>query len=143
MAPVSVLPGRIRYESMFLIGRKSICKRLEKRLSEIEGVKSASVNHRTGRLLVIYDARIVSDTTLADWVEKELAGKGLRVQPDPCQGEKNGTAFFSPQLAGDLVLDLVAHAFLPKPLQLLLPVAVAAFKGGVLLQAPRGTVQQL
>jgi hypothetical protein len=141
MAPVSVLPGRVRYESMLLIGRESICKRLEKQLLGLEGVISASANHRSGRLLVTFDAKCVSDTTLAERIENELRQVGLQAKRAFDQRKRSRSAEFSPQLAGHLMLDVVAHIFLPKPLQLLLPVALAAFKGG-LLQAPQGATQQ-
>jgi cation transport ATPase len=116
MAPVSVLPGRIRYELMSLIGREGICKHLEKELHSIEGVVSASANRRTGRLLVIFDADTVSDMMLAKRIENVLSSCSSCHcnAPEDRAVKRNETESFSSQLAGRLMVDLAAHTFLPK-----------------------------
>lgn len=61
-APLSVVPGRIRFEDPSLLGQVQVCRHLQKRIIKMEGVIDASVNHRTGRILVKFDeSRIGKD----------------------------------------------------------------------------------
>src|SRR5689334_54065 len=60
MAPLSVLPGRIRFESNSLIGSKEGCLLLEEAVSSVQGVTEASASHRTGRVLVVFNEKLVS-----------------------------------------------------------------------------------
>lgn len=124
MAPLSVLPGRVRFETNSLIGCKEGCVLLEESILAVKGVIEASASHRTGRVLVRFDEGLV---TRGD-IEGHMA-RALRAVVTP--GERAaGTQSVrlkapsrdSSTHAGHFVMEMALHAFLPAPLDLLLPV---------------------
>ena len=44
MAPLSVLPGRVRFEASILIGSEEGCDLIEEKITSIEGVVEASAS---------------------------------------------------------------------------------------------------
>ena len=153
MSPLSILPGRIRFELPLLIGGEELCQMVERELASVEGVIEASANRRTGRILVKFDETAVSQKMLADRIEKlpmpltpPAAMRDATQMPAPsraraglgrntnersphCPGDSRvESGGFSHQFVGQLLLDLLVHSFLPKPLDLLVPAAVAALR---------------
>lgn len=133
MAPVSILPGRIRLETPFLAGRPEECGRLERRLTALDGVREVSANFRTGRILVRFDEETVQREELLRQFAQLLSGLE---QEDAVGTARPGTAAdkgparggLSSKVARHLLWDAVAHSLLPGPFALLVPTAVAAFR---------------
>lgn len=131
MAPLSILPGRLRLESTALKGQRDLCQALVEALERLDGVAQASASFRTGRLLVSFDEEQLNRQQLTAAVEEILAC-GASV---PCTGERPcprvrqaAQKGVSGHVGRHLFVDLVTHAILPKPLHLLLPPAVAALR---------------
>jgi hypothetical protein len=126
MAPVSILPGRIRLESPQLLGRPEECRRLHRRLAALAGVREVAVNFRTGRILVRFDEGSVRREELLPQITQLLAGVGQAEAEPVAQAGAAGRPAparggFSSQVARQLLLDAVTHALLPGPLHLLVP----------------------
>jgi hypothetical protein len=130
MAPLSVLPGRVRFESSSLIGSKEGCLLLEDAVSSVQGVTEASASHRTGRVLVLFDEKLVSRGEIEAHLgqalravaeRKERGDRPVQVRPSaPARGTSSGVGHF--------VMELALHAFLPAPLDLLLPMAATGLR---------------
>lgn len=132
MAPVSILPGRIRLEAPLLVGRPEECRRLDRRLMTLAGVREVAVNFRTGRILVRFDEAAVRREELLPRIAQLLAGVDREeaepaVQPGASVKPAPARAGLSSQVARHLLLDAVTHTLLPGPLHLLVP-AMAAFR---------------
>ena len=126
MAPLSILPGRIRFESKYLVGKLHICRYLEERImSYLKGLAEITVNHKTGRILVKFDESQIDRQTLTQHINHIMK-----------EGEEKATGdwWFSavkknskPPItkhALHALMDVVAHAILPKPLNALIPIAI-------------------
>ena len=131
MAPVSVLPGRLRYETNSLIGSKEGCLLLEDSILSVQGVKEASASHRTGSVLVRFDESLVTrgeieehlDSALkAVAIQKEQGGLPQFRRTTPSRGTSASSG------VGHFVMEMALHAFLPAPLDLLLPTAATVFR---------------
>jgi copper chaperone CopZ len=132
MAPLSVLPGRLRFQTNSLIGSKEGCLLIEDSISSVQGVKEASASHRTGSVLVRFDESLVTRRE----IEKHL---GSALQTVAIQKEKGGLpqlqrsnpsrgASASSSGVGHFFMEMALHAFLPAPLDLLLPTAATVFR---------------
>jgi|SRR6185369_3479939 len=130
MAPLSVLPGRVRFETSSLIGNQEGCLHLEEHMRSVAGVSEASASHRTGRVLVRFD----ENTLTAGEIEAQLGGAlqavvalkeresslpQVRRTPSARSASSSGVGHF--------VMEMALHAFLPAPLDLLLPTAATVF----------------
>ncbi len=130
MAPLSVLPGRVRFETSELIGCKEGCIFLEKNLLSVKGVVEVLTSHRTGSILVKFDESLVTRKGIDVYVGKALqvvTTKGewqAGVQSDRRESPFRGSSFN----AGHFAMEMALHAFLPAPLDLLLPAAATAFR---------------
>jgi hypothetical protein len=130
MAPLSILPGRIRLESETVKGRYRLCTALEQRVRSIEGVIEASVNHRTGRVLVRFDENRIERAALTDLVKSTVE----RITPDEGahwsapQGKGQGEVAAA-DIAKGVIVDAALHVLLPRPFNLLLPLALRAADG--------------
>lgn len=129
MAPLSVLPGRVRFESQCLIGKKQACLLLEEVLS-VHGVQESSASHRTGRILIRFDEKLISRDEIEKLLGRALKAVALQKECEckpsaPCRGS---SASESNSGVGHLVMEMALHALLPGPLDLLLPVAATAFR---------------
>lgn len=83
MAPLALLstvPGRVRLESPSLIGKIPACRQLQGQIAGIEGVIEASVNHRTGRILVQFHETGMGKHALIGQVER-LLGSAAQAKP--------------------------------------------------------------
>lgn len=133
MAPLSIVPGRIRLDVPQLVGRAEECQRLERRLAALEGVREAGANVRTGRVLIRFDAELERGEPLLRQFAEVLASaqlpdtgpaaapSGARCKAAADQGG------FSSKIARHLLLDALSHMLLPGPLQMLVP-AVSALR---------------
>ena len=131
MSPLSVLPGRVRYESNLLIGSREGSLLFEESILCAKGVLEASVSHRTGRILVRFDEKLVNQDDLEGYLGKALESA---VNPGACEAARASarntvpTSEASSFSAGQFVMDLALHALLPAPLDLLFPAAASVFR---------------
>lgn len=128
MAPLSVLPGRLRFEASCLIGNRDACDCLEEKILSVQGVSETSSSHRTGRVLVRFDESVVSRIEIEGHLCRALQEVSVRKEKGaghpplrrsaPARGD-------SASGVGHFVMEMALHAFLPAPLDLLLPTAAA------------------
>lgn len=132
MAPLSVLPGRLRFESNSLIGSREACLLLEDAVSSIQGVTEASASHRTGRILVMFDEKLVSRSEIEGHLGKALQAVAMKKERGSGLSQyKRGAAprgASSSTGVGHFVMEMALHAFLPAPLDLLLPMAATGLR---------------
>lgn len=124
MAPLSVLPGRVRFESNRLTGNEEGCRFLEQNLIAVPGVTEASASHRTGRVLVLFDEALVSRSEIEEHLERAFKDAARQKQAQrsvPPRGESSSGV-------GHFFMEMALHAFLPAPLDLLLPTAATVFR---------------
>jgi hypothetical protein len=123
MAPVSVLPGRLRLECEAIRNRRDLCTALERRIHNCAGVVEVAASFRTGRILVRFDEQVVDRVRLAAQIETLLNAPITAGEKAPAVHARAASpaGAASSQVARHLFLDLVAHAFLPGPLALLVP----------------------
>ncbi|WP_027713722.1 HMA2 domain-containing protein [Desulfuromonas sp. TF] len=123
MAPVSVLPGRLRLECEAIRNRREICSALENRIHNCAGVVEVVASFRTGRILVRFDEQIVDSVRLAGQIESLLSAPAPAGEKAPAVHARvsSPAGAVSGQVARHLFFDLVAHAVLPGPLALLVP----------------------
>jgi hypothetical protein len=124
MAPLSILPGRIRFETKLLLGDIQACRRIEASLIGVDGVVEASANHRTGRITVRFDERSANRNSLEKQLETILYCKKSGPPPDSTRSPIGRAPTVPPTIAGHAVIDMLARAFLPKPFNVLLPIAM-------------------
>ena len=131
MAPLSVLPGRMRFEANSLIGNKEGCLLLEDSILSVPGVSEASASHRTGRVLVRFDDGLVSRHEIEDHLGRALQAatvqkeRGIKL---PQARRSTPSRDASSSGVGHFVMEMALHAFLPAPLDLLLPMAATGFR---------------
>lgn len=125
MTPLTVLPGRIRFEHRPLLGNTGGCSQLEGWIAQVDGVVEAAVNPRTGRITVRFDERVTDARAVTRQVEGLLQRVQFRATPGPetCR-QGDGRKPAASALAGKAAVDLLAATVLPAPLKALLPLAV-------------------
>lgn len=130
MAPLSILPGRVRFETSRLVGCPEECILLEEALLSMPGVIEASASHRTGRLLVRFDESLVTRGDVEEGVGKALqaAAAGERKTGAVPVRRKSPAGGAPTSSAGQFVMEVALHALLPAPLDLLLPAAATVFR---------------
>lgn len=133
MAPLSVLPGRIRFWLPSLIGQGEMCQLIESELVLMEGIRCASANSRTGRILVKFDEELVSGRMVAGLLEELKVRCHSLSDADPARPMQSRALRGREEDAsslpvGQLMLELLAHTLLPKPLDLLLPAAASVLR---------------
>lgn len=131
MAPLSVLPGRLRFEANSLIGSREACLQLEDNILSMGGVNEASASHRTGRILVRFDDKLVTrseiEAQLGRALEAAATQKERGPQSSPIRRSAASRAASSSGV-GHFMMEMALHAFLPAPLDLLLPTAATVFR---------------
>ncbi len=131
MAPLSILPGRIRFESRYLVGKPHICRYLQQRIMDcVKGLTEVTVNHKTGRILVKFDKNQIDRQTLTrhiNHIVKEGEEKAASGWQFPA-AERNSKLPVT-KYALHALTDVVAHAILPKPLNVLIPIAIKVAMG--------------
>jgi hypothetical protein len=130
MSPLSVLPGRVRYETNRLIGCKEESILFEESILASKGVLEASASYRTGRVLVRFDEKLANHGDIEVYL-----GRALQAAVAPGDQATTGAAARSRAVtpdssfsAGQFVMEMALHAFLPAPLDLLLPAAATVFR---------------
>ena len=132
MAPLSILPGRIRFENRYLIGKPHICRYLQERIiSYLKGLTEVTVNHRTGSVLVGFDENQIDRQTLTQHIN-QIIKKGEEKATDGwlLSVEKKNPKIFLTSATKHALMDVVAHVILPKPLNVLVPIAVKTMMTG-------------
>lgn len=130
MAPLSVLPGRVRFETCCLVGCQEECILLEESILSTPGVMEASASHRTGRVLVRFDETVVTRADIEERLAKTLASitaGGHRTGTVPAR-RKNADSGVPSSTAGHFIMEMALHTLLPAPLDLLLPAAAAVLR---------------
>ena len=127
MAPLSVLPGRVRFEIPTLVGREDGCRVFEDRLLSEKGVKEAAANFRTGRVLVRFDEKMISRAEMDICLRKALQAAESTAE-NHCIVSPRTAASDNPLPGGRMIMEMVAHAMLPAPLDMILPAAVDMFR---------------
>ena len=131
MAPLSILPGRVRFEDERLIGNKERSRHLEAEIGVLPGVKLVTATHRTGRILVEFNEMQLTHDELVARIREVLAGEvplmesRNQVAAVPPRPEKEPPLFSSSILA-----DVALHLLLPGPFDLLLPALGPSFRRG-------------
>ncbi|HBA88236.1 MAG TPA: hypothetical protein DCZ75_09690 [Geobacter sp.] len=131
MAPLSVLPGRLRFETNSLVGDSDGCLLLEDSISALQGVTEVAASHRTGRILVRFDETRVTRSEIETQLDEALRAAALQKERGPEFSELRRSAASrtaSSSGVGHFVMEMALHAFLPAPLDLLLPTAATAFR---------------
>jgi len=131
MAPLSILPGRLRFETNSLIGSKHGCLVLEDSISSVQGVSEASASHRTGRVLVRFDESLVTRNEIEGHLGRALQAAVMQKERGAdCTPVRRSAAYReeSSSGVGHFLMEMAIHAFLPAPLDLLLPTAATVFR---------------
>ena len=126
MAPLSILPGRIRFESRYLVGKPHICWYLQERIiCYLKGLTEVTVNHRTGRILVGFDENQIDRQSLTQHINQIIKEGEERTTGDWWfSAEKKNSKPPVTKHALHALTDVIAHAILPKPLNALIPIAI-------------------
>lgn len=132
MAPLSILPGRIRFESKYLIGKLYICRYMQEHIvSCSNGILEVAVNHRTGRILVKFDENQIGRRALTQHINQIIKEGEERATGDWClSAEKKNSKIFFTNTTKHALMGVVAQAILPKPLNVLVPIAVKMMMTG-------------
>ncbi|OGT97979.1 MAG: hypothetical protein A2079_08260 [Geobacteraceae bacterium GWC2_48_7] len=129
MAPLSILPGRVRFEDRRLIGNGALSRHIEAKLCGTDGVNLVSVSHRTGRILVQFSEERISRDNLTHIIREmfsidpslmESKNKAMTAIPEKTSG----------LFRGQILADMALHMLLPAPFDLLLPAVGSAFRRG-------------
>ncbi|SNB45501.1 HMA2 domain-containing protein [Geobacter sp. DSM 9736] len=131
MAPLSVLPGRVRFETKCLIGCRMKCLHLEEVMGSKQGVIAVSASHRTGSVLVKYDESLVSRSNIEVYVGEALvtvSAEGNTEMVHLPALRKPSFGRDSTINAGHIVMEFALHTLLPAPLDFLLPAAASVLR---------------
>jgi hypothetical protein len=137
MAPLSILPGRVRFADERLIGNKERSRHLEAEIGVLPGVKLVRAAHRSGRILVEFNEMQLPHDELVARIREALAGEVPPMESRhpvaavPPRPDKKQPPLFSRSILADVAL----HLLLPGPLDLLLPALGPSLRRG---QAPSG-----
>jgi len=129
MAPLSILPGRVRFEDPRLVGNETLSRHLESNVTVLDGVDMVSASHRTGRILVEFsEAQLTRDDLVA--CLREVLSRELPLT-DACA--KRAEAPTRPKRypgfsSRSIIADMAFHLLLPAPFDLLLPALGSAFE---------------
>ncbi len=128
MITTSVLPGRVRFEIPTIKGQLNSCTYLQDKLMNTQGVFHVSTNHRTGRLLIKFDEKVLSPHILKTHINAIFKSHSSHVEDEaqqinsPISHGNYGDSIVS------TLLNVAVHALLPKPLDVLFPIAMRFVK---------------
>lgn len=130
MEPVSVLPGRVRLQPKGLVGCRDGSLFLEERIRSVNGVKEVSASHRTGTVLVRFDEVLLSRGKLEREVKRALLDILAQTDVKPAGFAALSSTYraASASHAGQFLMEMALHLFVPAPLDLLLPAAATVFR---------------
>lgn len=123
MAPLSILPGRVRFEDERLIGNKQLSRHLETRIAALSGVHHVSATYRTGRILVEFNEFQITQDDLASCITEALSCEVPPVSAT-CTAEPTAQVMAAKDTlfsSGDILADMALHLLLPAPFDMLLP----------------------
>ena len=129
MAPLSILPGRVRFEDKQLFGNSQRSRHLETTIAAVPGVLLISSSHRTGRILVEFNEGHLTRDDLIARIKGALAcevpvSESSNPLPTASISPAKAPAFFS----GSMFADMALHLLLPAPFDLLLPAIGPTFR---------------
>ncbi len=127
MAPLSVIPGRIRLESHELIGKRHGCMSLTNKINSVKGIIKTDINPRTGRILIIFDDSQIIAADLITKVKEFLNAMAVEPFAGNMLSEIQDTNRNNKVISNAFIhaaIDIAGHALLPKPLRFLFPLAV-------------------
>lgn len=129
MAPLSILPGRVRFETRAIIGYMDRTISIEEQIQAVQGVSEASASHRTGRILVRFDENSISRSEIEKHIDSAvqtaIANSNKMTTVFSVQRKSASESSFQ---AGQFVMDMAMHALIPAPLDFFLPVAANVFR---------------
>lgn len=129
MAPLSILPGRVRFETKCIIGYVDRAISIEEHIQKIKGVSEVSANHRTGRILVLFDDGVIPrseiEKHIVSAVNTSVVNTNKMTAVHSTQRKPVNASTFQ---AGQFVMDMALHALIPAPLDFFLPVAANVFR---------------
>ncbi len=129
MAPLSILPGRVRFETRSVIGYLDRAISIKEQIQAVKGVSEVSVSHRTGRILVVFDDNAFTRKEIEQRIEAAVqTAVGNFSKTTIAYSAQRKTASESNFQAGQFVLDMALHALIPAPLDFFLPVAANVFR---------------
>ncbi|MGQ3685158.1 MAG: HMA2 domain-containing protein [Candidatus Loosdrechtia sp.] len=135
MSPLSVLPGRIRFECTCLVGRPGICKYLQNQIKNFSGsITEVMINYRTGRILVKFDEKRIDRQSLSGHINNMLGkynGSEVSEIREGLLAEGKGKKATFLNVVKHPLVEAVTRVFLPKPFNILIPVAIQGFGGKV------------
>lgn len=134
MSTVSKLPGRLRLEIKELINKRCHCRLLELKILEIKGVMQAEANHRTGRLLVTFDETVIDSRALVLAIRDILDEMVECREKDYETLHKKNTSdskSITLKAISHAAIDIAGHMLMPKPFNILFPIAVKALRDKV------------
>lgn len=130
MALLSTLPGRIRFESKHLIGKLHICRQMQEHIKNYEiGITEVTVNHRTGRILVKFDEKQVDRRALVQYISRVIKEYRGKITKDCLPIKTKRPKLPITEIVNHTLVEMVAHAFFPKPFNFLVPIAMKAVIG--------------
>ncbi|WP_333654144.1 HMA2 domain-containing protein [Dissulfurispira sp.] len=124
MAPLSILPGRVRFESPGIVGQLKTCSSLRESICRLDGVLDASVNYRTGRILVKFNEYAADGDKIAGKIKELIKNAPLmktRITDIGIQKDKGAHG-----IVRHAIIDAVAGAILPRPLNVIAPLFITA-----------------
>lgn len=132
MAPLSILPGRVRFEDKRLIGDRERSRHLEAEIAELPGVHLVSATHRTGRILVEFNEHQLTHDDLVTRISETLS---CEVPPAAVTQYKEAAISAMPAKnplfsSSDILTDVALHLLLPAPFDILLPALGSTFRRG-------------
>jgi len=128
MLIVSAIPGRLRLEIRDLVNKPFLCRLINNKIKETNGVIKIEVNHRTGRVLIEFDELIVSSEELLEMVRAivEKSNGFTNLSLLPIHISPNGKGINNTLIHA--FIDIAADLIMPKPLGVLLPIAINAMR---------------
>lgn len=130
MAPLSILPGRVRFEDPRLLGNKERSLHLEAEIGVLPAVKLVTATHRTGRILVEFNEMQLTHDELVARIREVLAGEVPPIESNQGAAASPRLDKAPPLFSGSILADVALHLLLPGPFDLLLPALGPSFRRG-------------
>lgn len=130
MALLSILPGRIRFESKYLVGRQHICRQMQDQIKQYKiGITEVAVNHRTGRILVKFDENQIDRGALVQYISATIKEYRGKIPKGRLPVKMKKPKLPVTEIVNHTLMEMVAHVFFPKPFNFLIPIAMKAVIG--------------
>jgi len=131
MAPLSILPGRVRFEDERLVGNEKRSRHLEAKIALIPGVNHVSATHRTGRILVEFNEVQLPHDDLVVRISESLSCD-IPMTEAPAKDSAAPAMPLKKHVltSSDLLTEMALHLLLPAPFDILLPAIGTTFRRG-------------